>query len=157
MASLKHLYEIEKKSITDIASMLGISASTARYRLIADGTVLRTRADGIRAAREKLGRRGSRAPFSDAHKSNISKARLAAKSKGVSHKNNGYVEFTNGEHKNRSVHRVLMEQFLGRKLTQNEVVHHIDENKHNNSLENLVVMTRSEHASHHRRNNNGKS
>jgi len=42
-------------------------------------------------------------------------------------------------------HRHIMEEHLGRKLEKNEVVHHIDFNKKNNSIENLMVMTDSEH------------
>ena len=46
-------------------------------------------------------------------------------------------------------HRLIMQNVLGRKLDRNEVVHHIDGNKSNNSLENLIVMTRSEHTRLH--------
>lgn len=42
-------------------------------------------------------------------------------------------------------HRHLMEKKIGRKLRPDEVVHHIDGNKLNNNLDNLVVMTRAEH------------
>jgi hypothetical protein len=43
-------------------------------------------------------------------------------------------------------HRYLMEKFLGRKLTFNETIHHIDGNKLNNSMENLVLIDRKEHS-----------
>lgn len=46
-----------------------------------------------------------------------------------------------------------METKLGRKLSKEEVVHHIDGNKTNNSLDNLQLMTRSEHSSHHAKEN----
>lgn len=46
-------------------------------------------------------------------------------------------------------HIIVMENHLGRALMSNEVVHHIDENKHNNSLENLQLMTDTEHRRHH--------
>ena len=46
-------------------------------------------------------------------------------------------------------HRWLMEQELGRKLDFNEIVHHVDENKLNNDIENLQVISRSEHARMH--------
>jgi hypothetical protein len=46
-------------------------------------------------------------------------------------------------------HRFIAEEMIGRKLKQNEVVHHIDGNKRNNAENNLVVMTRSEHAHIH--------
>ena len=42
-----------------------------------------------------------------------------------------------------------MQVHLGRKLSFNEVVHHKDNNKRNNDLSNLEVMTRSEHIRHH--------
>ena len=43
-------------------------------------------------------------------------------------------------------HRHVMEQYLGRKLCFNEVVHHINEIKSDNRIENLQVMTRAEHS-----------
>lgn len=67
---------------------------------------------------------------------------------------NGYVvEFHNGYNKKGNVkqHRRIMEDFLGRKLSENEVVHHINGDKTDNRIENLQVMTRSEHSSLHRR------
>lgn len=42
-----------------------------------------------------------------------------------------------------------MERHLGRKLKEGEVVHHINEIKHDNSLRNLVVLTRETHTKHH--------
>jgi hypothetical protein len=46
-------------------------------------------------------------------------------------------------------HRHLMQVHLGRKLGWDEVIHHKDGNKRNNSLDNLVVMSRSEHGRLH--------
>lgn len=47
-------------------------------------------------------------------------------------------------------HRKVMEQHLGRKLGRNEYVHHINENKRDNRIENLVVMTPQEHNDLHK-------
>ena len=47
------------------------------------------------------------------------------------------------------MHRVVMENHLGRLLNANEIVHHIDHNKHNNDISNLEVMTNREHARNH--------
>lgn len=46
-------------------------------------------------------------------------------------------------------HRYVMEQKLGRRLTSEEIVHHKDGNKLNNDPDNLEIMTRSEHMTHH--------
>lgn len=47
------------------------------------------------------------------------------------------------------VHRYVMEQAIGRKLSRNEIVHHINHDKHDNRLENLQIMSRAEHGRHH--------
>lgn len=46
-------------------------------------------------------------------------------------------------------HRHVMEQVLGRKLKPNEVVHHKDGNKKNNSPDSLEVLEWSEHSREH--------
>lgn len=46
-------------------------------------------------------------------------------------------------------HIIIMENFLGRKLEKNEVVHHIDGNKINNDIENLDICTINEHNNCH--------
>lgn len=42
-------------------------------------------------------------------------------------------------------HRFVLEKLLGRKLKREEVVHHKDHNKLNNSIENLQILTNREH------------
>lgn len=47
------------------------------------------------------------------------------------------------------LHRHVAQLKLGRWLLSNEIVHHIDENKLNNSPDNLLVLSRQEHSSIH--------
>jgi len=48
-----------------------------------------------------------------------------------------------------SQHRWIMKQHLGRKLTREEQVHHIDMNKTNNDISNLWLCSRSQHGIAH--------
>jgi hypothetical protein len=42
-------------------------------------------------------------------------------------------------------HRVIMERYLGRYLAPDELVHHIDGDKLNNQLENLLIVSMAQH------------
>lgn len=48
------------------------------------------------------------------------------------------------------LHRVLLEVKLGRPLADTEEVHHINENKDDNSIDNLMVVSKAAHAALHR-------
>ena len=51
--------------------------------------------------------------------------------------------------KNVREHRHVVEQHIGRKLADTETVHHLDGNRTNNRISNLVIMQRSEHSGLH--------
>lgn len=57
-------------------------------------------------------------------------------------------EYANGAGKVME-HVYVMCQSIGRKLESNECVHHIDHNRANNDISNLMLMTNSEHAKLH--------
>lgn len=70
---------------------------------------------------------------------------------GIKHDTRGYIGVLTPSHPHADPsgyvyeHRLVMEKHLGRILSTDEVVHHIDENKSNNSIENLMVVTEEEH------------
>ena len=144
-------------SIPQIAKQTGISRSTVRNKLLAFGVALRTRSDGIKQAakdgRLGGGLRGKKRIFTKKHREAISLARVRWSEHnaiGMSVKPSGYAEYTTGPNKGRAVHLVVMEEHIGRKIKRGECVHHIDENKLNNCLDNLALMTLSAHAKLHR-------
>ena len=146
-------------STTQVSSQTGIPLSTVSDAIRSAG-VMRERASGIRLASEQgrlgSGFRGKKREFTKEHKENIRRRKLDHSERnavGFSIKPNGYVEVTKGKNKGRLFHRVVMENELGRPLLDSETVHHIDKNKLNNTVSNLVVMNATEHASFHAKEN----
>ena len=148
------LYE-SGSSIPVISKIMNTSKSTIRL-VIKEAGKMRTRQEALRLAgkqgklssKPNLGRKWSKET-----KNKMRNAKLG-KGAGTSLKPNGYIEITMGENKGKGQHRILMEQHIGRKLNSSEVVHHIDKNRSNNKMNNLELMTRSEHAKHHALENN---
>lgn len=64
--------------------------------------------------------------------------------KGKGGKNNPYKRiFHHGKYSYE--HRMVMENHLGRKLNKNEHIHHINGNQLDNRIENLKIVSPSEH------------
>lgn len=113
----------------DIASMLGRSKQSVDHK--AQRLGLKKTADCLFA--NKSARRGEKSPTWKG---------------GRTHSRNGYVVLTDyGERI--FEHRAVMENHIGRKLTEDEVVHHINGDKTDNRIENLALMTRGEHSTLH--------
>jgi hypothetical protein len=51
---------------------------------------------------------------------------------------------------NIKVHRTIMEDHIGRKLLSTEIVHHINQDRFDNRIENLKIVSRSEHNKIHK-------
>lgn len=155
----KEAYDLYIKgfSIPEISEAINVARSTVRSWIASSG-ILRSRADGVRMAAKKgrlSGNKGVGRTFTDEWKSNISKA-TKGKGAGISKKPNGYLEFTMGENKGRSEHVVIMESHINRRIKSWECVHHKNGIRDDNSIDNLQLMTRSEHASHHAKENNSQ-
>lgn len=60
-------------------------------------------------------------------------------------RSDGYYGYTSSVN-----HRKVMEKHIGRPLEKKEIVHHIDGDRLNNDIDNLCLMTMSEHAALHK-------
>lgn len=87
--------------------------------------------------------------------SKIQQQRANEKRKHVKRHSQGYilVYYPNHPAKDRAgyvlEHRVVMENHLGRFLSPDEIVHHLNGSKSDNRIENLELVTRGEHAKIH--------
>lgn len=150
---LAGMYE-RGQSIPQISGRTGINRSRVRSELLKAGVVLRSRKDAL-AIREGLGShaKGTTREFTPEWCANIAAGRKAwadQNAAGQSVRSNGYVVITRGEYKHRAEHTRVMEERLGRRLLPDEVVHHIDRDRGNNSLDNLALVTRAGHTRLHR-------
>ncbi len=64
---------------------------------------------------------------------------------GTRKRKDGYIRLSD----DRYVHRVVMEEKIGRKLLSTEHVHHIDGNPSNNDINNLELMSNVDHSKLH--------
>lgn len=87
-------------------------------------------------------------PFSDSHKKAISISKLGSNHPkwavvGSYYKDrSGYIKEKIDDGKWVAQQKIVVEKYIGRKLLKGEVVHHIDGNKSNNSLDNLYVFSK---------------
>lgn len=73
---------------------------------------------------------------------------------GITFDKDGYIYQPNHPHTNHNgcvfEHRLVMEKKLGRYLTKEESVHHVDSNNQNNCIDNLILFeTEGKHRAYH--------
>ena len=90
-------------------------------------------------------------PRTAEEKRKISQTKIA-KSGGRTITSGGYLYLLRPDHPNATkigyvmAHRVIMEEHLGRILDRNEDVHHINGKKTDNRIENLKLLSHSDHS-----------
>ncbi|MBX4201211.1 HNH endonuclease [Candidatus Parcubacteria bacterium] len=155
--NLKKMLYVEKKSHSQIGKILGVSGHTIKAwrrklklpeRHCSDVKVKYW----LGKKRPEIGE-----AISKAHQGKYDMEKNPAWKGGKIYRS-GYCEikvFKRSSHKSGYVkeHRLIMEKHLDRHLKPTEIVHHIDGNKLNNSISNLVITNRSDHASHHMKRN----
>jgi hypothetical protein len=143
------------KSIPEISDRFGIPRSTVRARLLSNGVAMRSAVVGMTKAKREgrgISPRCGKYERTAEIRAKLSAARIAnanATASGVSKKPSGYLEVTRGENKGRGAHVVAMEKALGVRIPAGFVVHHVDEIRDDNDLDNLALMTRAAHARLH--------
>lgn len=132
---LERLYLEKLLSINEIAKKFDVSAVIIRRRLIEYGIPLRNHKESNKVS-------------NSLHKNHKWKG-------GKKINQNGYVMVLKPEHPHAVgigyvyEHRIVMEEHLGRILKTDEQVHHINEIKTDNRIENLQILSPSEHAKLH--------
>lgn len=105
--------------------------------------------------RQRISKMNKGKILSDKTKEKIS---LSKTKKGIGHKKNrsdGYIAIYFPDHPKSNKdgyimeHDLVMECFIGRHLKEEEIVHHINHKRNDNRIENLKLMTKSEHMSMH--------
>jgi len=151
---LRFLYEVEKLSTCQISQRTKIPPSTIRNLIIKYGLRLRSRRDGIllRVDAISAGNKGKKVVMTPQWRKHISESRIALNiGRGWRITGNGYREITKGENAGKGEHVIVIEKLIGRRLKKGEVVHHLNLNRLDNRIENLMLMKGSEHTSLHRR------
>lgn len=151
---VKRLYNEEQRSVFYVARTFGASRPTVRRYLEENGIRVRDMSEQMRIEYKRPGYKERIAPrafdksmlkgpgsptWSGGRKLSTDGYWLVYVPNHPSADRNGYVR----------EHRHVMEQHLSRLLTAKEVVHHLDEDKLNNEIKNLEVLTNSEHARLH--------
>lgn len=158
---LEDMYSVREMSLSEIAKMTGFSRSVVSRLVIKYNIPTRSYQDGFELYYRKHpdARSQIKHPLTPEHKAKLLEGSRHYKEtmpkKRVRVNEKGYLIYTCGNKKGRPVHRVIMEEYLGRKLSRDECVHHINGDKLDNRIENLQILSRGEHTTIHNPYNRG--
>ena len=124
-----------------------------KMKIIRGDRVEMTREVRLKISKSKRGKKnpmyGKRGYWAGKKRSDISGKNSSLWKGGCYKSNDGYIyHIING--RDIGEHRLVMSEYLGRELTQKEIVHHINEIRDDNRIENLQLLSRSEHMKLHK-------
>lgn len=141
-------YSDDNPSASQVAKRFGCTSTTIKNYLVKYGIPVKSQSTVM-----------SGRTLSEDHKEKVSKTLSHGKREenpnwkgGVTYsgrKKNGLYRKILVDGKYVLEHRYVMEQSLGRKLVKGEEVHHINGNKQNNDISNLILLSKSEHSKLH--------
>jgi uncharacterized protein YjcR len=135
----KHLYEVEQMSFTEIGDMMECHRTSVMRHAHKHGWKVRTNKEGMALADYSRWKGPGNHKWKGGRKKN----------------GGGYIQIYNPDHPNNNAnyvleHRLVMEEHLGRYLEDYELVHHLNEVKDDNRIENLKLCgSDAEHMAYH--------
>lgn len=159
-AWLVNAYLEERKTMRQIADEAGCSAATILNHLRRLGVETRKLTDYPASQKvidhcRTLGKSQKGRRLSEETKRKMSESKKTHRMGAKKVRPDGYVsiyypDYPSSTKEGRVLEHVyVMEQMLGRKLAPNECVHHINHIRTDNRIENLALMTKSEHSRLH--------
>ena len=163
---LIELYNVQKMTMKEISKYLGVSIGSVHNYIKKYGIKSRPRMTDEVKKRISKTKTGVPSKLKGVKRTEETKKKISESKKGKFFKKSKYGGHTKtrsdgyiavyvpqhpGANKDGYVmeHILVMEEHIGRYLTEDEVVHHVNRNRSDNRIENLRLMTFSEHASIH--------